>query len=388
MKKYYGVIRIRKCLIATAFLVFCFFAFAFSVGAETEAFGIGSAEWDGFVQGIPPEAEEYFSQESFSDYEGFSSSVNEMTTPGYIVSALLQMLGVEMRSTLKLLFLLVGVVIISAVISALSKLTDNPTLGAIMRYCSLGAVFASVVYVFFDHFERLELFFERISAFFGGMIPITASVWALGGNVTTATAGSATLYCFLNVFEGLWAASAIPVCTLVIMLGFCDVLCSELKTCRVVGCVKKIYGFFLGLSMTVLLSSLAAQTTLTAAADSVAARTGRLVSSTVIPIIGGNIGEALRTVATSVRYLKSIFGVGGIIIIAILVLPMVFTVLLTRLCFGIGSAFADIVGCEEESKLLSVFSEAYGCLLAVVAGVGMMFVLALCIFMKTVVAVA
>ena len=68
MKKYYGVIRIRKCLIATAFLVFCFFAFAFSVGAETEAFGIGSAEWDGFVQAIPPEAEEYFSQESFSDY--------------------------------------------------------------------------------------------------------------------------------------------------------------------------------------------------------------------------------------------------------------------------------------------------------------------------------
>ena len=388
MKKYCELRSVKKYLIVTLLTFFAFFAFSLSTGAETEASGLGEAEWEEFVQGIPPEAEEYFLQDSFSSQESFASAVNEMTTPSYIVSALLKMLGVEMRSTLKLLFLLVGVIIISAVISALSKLTDNSVLRAIMRYCSLGAVFASVIYVFFDHFERLELFFERISAFFCGMIPITASIWALGGNVTTATAGSATLYCFLNVFEGLWSASAIPVCTLVIMLGFCDVLCSELKTCRVVGCVKKIYGFFLGLSMTVLLSSLAAQTTLTATADSVAARTGRLVSSTVIPVIGGNIGEALRTVATSVRYLKGIFGIGGIIIIAILVLPMVFTVLLTRLAFGISSAFADIVGCEEESKLLSVFSEAYGTVLAVVAGVGMMFVLALCIFMKTVVAVA
>lgn len=388
MKKYYGVIRIKKYLFASAVFLLCFFAFSFCVGAETGDSGLGDAEWNEFAQGIPPEAEEYFPQDSFSNLESFSSSVNEMTAPKYIVSALLQMLGVEMRSSVKLLFLLLGVIVICAVISALSKLTDNLLLRSVMRYCSLGAVFASVIYVFFDHFERLELFFERISAFFGGMIPITASVWALGGNVTTATAGSATLYCFLNVFEGLWAASAVPVCTLVIMLGFCDTLCSELKTCRVVGCVKKIYSFFLGLSMTVLLSSLAAQATLTAASDSVAARTGRLVSSTVIPIIGGNIGEALRTVATSVRYLKGVFGIGGIIIIALLTLPMVFTVLLTRLVFGVGSAFADIVGCEEESKLLSVFSEAYGCLLAVVAGVGMMFVLALCIFMKTVVAVA
>ena len=111
------------------------------------------------------------------------------------------------------------------------------------------------------------------------------------------------------------------------------------------------------------------------------------MSSTVIPIVGGNLGEALRTVASSVRYLKSIFGIGGIVIIALITLPMAISLLLTRFVFGIASTFADILGCGEESKLLSSFSEAYGCMLAVVCGVGMMFVLSLCIFMKTVIAV-
>jgi hypothetical protein len=108
----------------------------------------------------------------------------------------------------------------------------------------------------------------------------------------------------------------------------------------------------------------------------------------VIPIVGGNLGEALRTVASSVTYLKNIFGIGGIIIIAILVLPMAISLLLTRFIFNVTSTFADILGCEQESKLLASFYEAYGCMLAVVSGVGMMFVLSLCIFMKTVVVAA
>ena len=96
----------------------------------------------------------------------------------------------------------------------------------------------------------------------------------------------------------------------------------------------------------------------------------------------------MRTVASSVRYLKGVFGVGGIVAVALLTLPVVITLLLTRAVFSICSTFADIIGCDEESKLLASFSNVYGCALAVVAGVGMTFVLALCIFIKTAIAVA
>lgn len=369
-------------IFALILIAFCFRTFA------SEENCIGDEEWNGFRQSIPSEAERYFPEGSFEDEHSYSEAVEQMTTPKAIATMLAELFGVEARATTRLFVLLLGVVLISATLSAVSAQSNNKTLCAVMRFCSLGAIFTSSGYVFYSHFERLEEFFARIAVLVNGMIPVTASIWALGGNVTTASAGSATLYCFLTVFEKLWAASAIPIFALLLMLGFCDVLCTELKTGRVLGTVKRIYGFFLGLSMTVLLSSLAAQTTLTAVADSVSARAGRLVSSTVIPIVGGNLGEALRTVASSVRYLKNIFGIGGIIIIALLVLPMAISLLLTRFVFGTCSTLADIIGCGEESRLLASFSEAYGCVLAVVCGVGMMFVLALCIFIKTVVATA
>lgn len=380
MKKTFGILRI-----VFLFVVFLFF-FAFGVNATENEELIPDEAWQGFAQSIPEGAKGYFGDEAFENEQNFSLAVEKMTTPRAIASVLIELFGVEAHAICNLFLLLLGVVLVSAVISAVAEQSENKTLRAVMRFCSLGTIFSSAGYIFYSHFERLEEFFSRIALLVNGMIPVTASIWALGGNVTTATAGSTTLYCFLTVFEKLWAASALPIFALLLMLGFCDVLCGELKTGRVIGTVKKIYGFFLGLSMTVLLSSLAAQTTLTAVADSVTARAGRLVSSTVIPIVGGNLGEALRTVASSVRYLKSIFGIGGIIIIALLVLPMAISLLLTRFVFGICSTFADILGCEQESKLLSSFSEAYGCILAVVCGVGMMFVLSLCIFMKTLIA--
>ena len=365
--------RLFRALCAFVFFI-CFFAlFSLSASCAEASVSIPEEEWTGFAEAVPEEVSSYFPDGALEDGESYARAIEKMTEPKNIVSALLE---------------LSGVVLVSAVLSAVGAQSENPTLCAVMRFCSLGALFCSVGYTFYSHFERLEIFFERIALLVNGMIPVTASLWALGGNVSTASAGSATLYCFLTVIEKLWAASAIPIFVLLIMLGFCDVLCSELRTGRVVGTVKRVYGFFLGLSMTVLLSSLAAQTALTAVADGVSARAGRLVSSTVIPIVGGNLGEALRTVASSVTYLKSIFGVGGIVMIALLTLPMAISVLLTRFVFGVCSALADIIGCTEEARLLNAFSEAYGCMLAVVCGVGMMFVLSLCIFMKTAVAAA
>ena len=380
--------RVIKIFSVFALLASAFFLLCFSIGAEEISASLPDGTWESFEESLPDEAAKYFSDGAFESEESYFSAIEGMTTPKNIALVLLELFGVEMSAAFSLLLLLLAVTLVSSALSAVSLQSESGALKSVMRFCSLGGIFCSAGYIFYSHFERLEEFFGALATFINGMIPVVSAVWALGGNVTTASAGSAALYCFLTVFEKLWAASAVPIFALLLTLGFCDVLCGELKTGRVVGTVKRIYGFFLGLTMTILLSSLAAQTTLTAVADSVTARAGRLVTSTVIPIVGGNLGESLRTVASGVIYLKSIFGIGGIIIVALLTLPTAISLLLTRFVFEISSTFADILGCEEESKLLACFSDAYGCVLAVVAGAGMTFVLSLCIFMKTAVAAA
>ena len=74
--------------------------------------------------------------------------------------------------------------------------------------------------------------------------------------------------------------------------------------------------------------------------------------------------------------------------IFLLLLPVGLSVLLTRFVFLLTGGLADILGCPAEARLLENLGEVYGCMLAVISGVAVTFILSLCIFTQTIVAVA
>ncbi|MBE6667409.1 MAG: hypothetical protein E7607_03760 [Ruminococcaceae bacterium] len=283
---------------------------------------------------------------------------------------------------------LCGLLILASIFGALSRSLSSESMAGAVRFCTTTAIFASIIYIQAEHFQKVELFFQRLIGIMGAMIPITGTVWAMGGNVSTATVGTSALYVFLNVCELIFAKSLVPVCCLFTALALCNTLSPEMGMRGLTGALKKTYGFFIALVMTVLTASLSAQTTLSAAADSTGARAARLVSSNIIPMVGASVGETLRTLATSVQYLKSIVGIGGVIFILLLFVPVLIELLLTRLVFLLSSGVAEMLGCETEGRFLSEIGGVYGMLIAVVSMSSVMFMLALTIFSKTAVAIA
>lgn len=368
--------------------VFCFFV-RIEVHAESDVpMDVPDKEWEDFSASIPEDIKDNFSSGAFDSEGKYFETVEEISKGENIIAVLLDAVGVRLGESGELLLIVMAVLVLSAVLSALGEGMENPALASALRFCSCGALFGSVAYVFYHHFSMLEEFFSKLGGMMNGTIPLLASVWAMGGNVSTASAGSASFYVILSLCESVWAKTVIPVCCVLAVLGFCDSMSDEVRTGRIMNAIKKSYNFLLGVLMTVLLSSLATQTALAASADTTAARTARLVSGTVIPVVGGSVGETFRTVAAGVGYLKNLFGIGGIIMIVMLVLPAGISVLLTRFIFLLCGGIADMLGCSVEARLLENLGEVYGCMLGVIVGVSAMFIMALCVFMQTVVAVA
>ena len=349
---------------------------------------IPEEEWSAFDASIPDEVRDRLPEGTLESEDKLAEGVGEMSSGNYLVEVALDVFGIELGSALKLFFALVALVLLSAVFSAFSNGLENSALASAIRLCSVGAIASAVIYVQYRHFELLGELFEKLGGMMAGMIPVTASIWAMGGNVSTASVGGASLGVIVSVSEAVCSGTVIPVCCIMTVFSFCDSLSDEIKTARVIGALKKIYVFSLGLVMTVLLSSLGAQTALSASADSTAARTARLVSGTVIPIVGGSVGETFRTVAAGVGHLKNAFGIGAIIMIALLVLPTFVSVLVTRFVFLLCSGLADMLGCSSEARLLDSLGETYGFMLGVLSCVAVSFMLALYIFLQTAVAVA
>ena len=375
------MIRAASVLLAMIFILPFFFFDVSGVSVDDEL-------WEEFVNSLPQSVTDSFENGTLENVESFGESVSEMSSARYVIGRILDCIGLELRGSLTLFCSLCALLVLNASLSGASGTFLGADLGGAVRFCSAGAIFASVIYSQYGHFESIEMFFDSLGSLMRAMIPIGASLWAMGGNILSASSGSATLYIMLGVSEGLFRTTVTPVCSVMSVLNLCDAMSDGMRTGRMLGAIRRIYSFFLCSVMTLLISCLAAQTALSASADGVAARTARLVSGSFIPILGGSVGETLRTVASGVGYLKSIFGIGGILMIFSLLLPVCISTLLFRVVFLVSGGIADMLGLASEARLLDGLGEVYGTMLAVVTSVSVMFLLSLCIFMQSVVAVA
>ena len=375
------MIRAASVLLAMIFILPLFFFDVSGVSVDGEL-------WEEFVNSLPQSVTDSFENGTLENVESFGESVSEMSSARYVIGRILDCIGLELRGALTLFCSLCALLVLNASLSGASGTFLGADLGGAVRFCSAGAIFASVIYSQYGHFESIEMFFDSLGSLMRAMIPIGASLWAMGGNILSASSGSATLYIMLGVSEGLFRTTVTPVCSVMSVLNLCDAMSDGMRTGRMLGAIRRIYSFFLCSVMTLLISCLAAQTALSASADGVAARTARLVSGSFIPILGGSVGETLRTVASGVGYLKSIFGIGGILMIFSLLLPVCISTLLSRAVFLVSGGIADMLGLASEARLLDGLGEVYGTMLAVVTSVSVMFLLSLCIFMQSVVAVA
>lgn len=352
--------------------------------------GSGSVP-DGFDElgGFLPESEEAILPEGMTsqNVNDVGNALGEMLSPDRLFRWIGDVVGLQMGTALRLLAFLCGILLLSALFQAIGRGIGTGGVSDAFRFCTTTAVFAAILQAQLSSAEQVEVFLKRLSGLMEAMIPILGSVWAMGGNVTTASSGTAVLGVFLTVCQKVCGETVMPLSCFCMAMALCNALAPEPSLRGISGTVKKCYTFLLGLIMTVLVACLGAQTALTSAADSTTSRAAKLISSTVIPSVGGSVGDTLRTVASGVQYLKSVIGVSGVVFIMLLLLPTLILLLLVRLVFLIAGGMAEMLGCEVEARLLSELSQMWGCMIAVVSMCSVMFILGLWIFVGTVVAV-
>jgi len=346
-------------------------------------------EFVSVVDELPSDVKNYLPSEfSSEDADALGESVSQMMSVDYLFSIIGEHLGANMGGALSLFASLIGIIILSALFSTVRLTSLSGTLRTAVGYCSSVALFATVIASELSTLEAVKGIFERVGALMLGMIPATSVIYAMGGNVSTAAASGGVLYLFLSFCETFCASTVIPIASILTAFCLSSTLSPNLRLSSLSSALKKCYTVSLGFIMSVFLCVLSSQTLLSASADGISARAAKLVATNVIPIVGGSVGDTLRTVASSVGYIKNVCGIGAIFFILLLVLPILISLLLTRTVFILSAAFADMLGCERENKVLSELGGIYGTLLAVVSMVSVMFILAMGIFVRCTVAAA
>ncbi len=325
-------------------------------------------EFSELLSTLPEEISSLLPQELFSDQsKELHSAVREMTGFSYLLQTVLTSVGILLPDSLGLLSSILGLLLLSSVISALQKSIKSDTVGKAFSFASSLAILSCILVSGYACIQSVTDYFERLNAFSLGAIPLLGILYSMGGNVTAAAASSAGLTLYISLMENVVGRTIVPFCGTCLAFGWVSASSFGPNVRALLATIKKHYATLLAFLMMLLLAMLATQSALASSADTLAMRGVRFATGNLIPIVGGSVSELLRTVSAGIKYLRTTLGISAILLLLFLLLPTLIQLFLYRSVWQISAAFAELLGCDREKILLDEIASLNGYLIAAVS---------------------
>lgn len=339
-------------------------------------------EYRDFADAIPDDVAELLPDGFFSDdATEIGNALGESLSPGYILGVVFDLLSGGMGDAFKLFALLTGLAVLSSLLNSFADTVSGGNLKAAVSYGTAVCTATAAVSLQLPRIIAAGEFFKRICIVMNSMIPVMTALYLSGGNTAGAAVASSSLLIQINLIELCATAVALPAVCACMALTLADTLrTGEGSLSGIVGSIKHTLAFIFGLCSTLLMASLSAQNILAAAGDNAGARAVKFVAGNMIPVVGSTVGESLRTLATSVKLLRSTVGVAGIVTVALLLLPFIIGLFLTRFALSSAAAVGEIIGCKSIVKLYRELASLYGYIIAAAAMASLLCVLSLTLF--------
>lgn len=381
MRRAVRTVRILFGLLVWAVMTLLF-PLAVSASEASEAVTLPHAYGD-LADAIPPEISELLPDGLFSeDMEEAITATVELTDWRYLLNTLLSAVGLRLDEAVGLLCTLVGLILVAAVCGRLREGLGGSG-GELFGFCLRLTLYTAIVLQTAGMVETVTRYFDQLSTLTGGMIPVMGVLYAMGGNLGQAAVSGEIMLVFLAVCEYVSGTVTPPVCAVCMSFSLFDAFGARLSLAPLGEQIKKWYASLLGLVMFLLSLALSAQSVLTGRADSLGMKGVKYAVGNAIPMVGGAVAGTLSTVAAGVTALRGVCGVAGVVLVALLLLPTLVELLLTRAIIRLAATVAAMLSCDGESKLLSEMASLHGYLAAAASICAVVFIIALALLIHS-----
>ncbi|MBQ8388022.1 MAG: hypothetical protein IJX46_03770 [Clostridia bacterium] len=315
-----------------------------------------------------------------------SSDATSLVSWEHVSAEISEILGLGLGASLRILAVLMGLILISAAARSLCASFGGRS-AALLELCTAGAVCAAAISLQYEILLGAADYLADLTLLMNAMLPVTVSLYAAGGNVATAGVSAGAFGIFLNLSENILATTVVPFSGICLAFALVGSMSGGLDLRSISGTFKRIYSTALSFIMMLFSAVMAAQTILASASDSISLRATKFVAGSVIPVLGGSVSESVKTLAAGIGALRKSVGICGIALIALLFLPVLVSLLLTRAVNGIAASFANMLGCDREGALLAELSSVYGYICGVLAVCSITFIFTLIMLINTGVAI-
>lgn len=322
-----------------------------------------------------------FIQEVLPDFN-FDGFVNELARgknlfePDKIVNFLIRIFANEVYSAVRILTVIVGIVMISAVLENLYT-----SMGRQNTYNTGFATAALIMGLAVKLFSQSGAYAQNISSdltnFMNALLPVMMTLTAGAGYVSTGVIANPIMFFMCNVFAVVFNKVLIPLTVIYLVISMVDLISDTIELGKFRDLLKKIYNFILGIIMTLFTGLLSIGSFAGVSLDSVGAKGAKFALSNMVPFVGRSVAEAMSAVASASLLLKNAVGITGIVTMLALCIIPILKISAVILCVRISAAVCEPVASRKTVQILSAVGDSLSMINASVISTAVMMIISI-----------
>lgn len=330
------------------------------------------------------EAEKY-TKEVFkdTDIEGLlNTAISGNIDNQSLVKNILGLFGKETMVSIRTIASIMIVIIIHSILKSISEGLENKSIGQISYYIQYILIVTLIISNFAEIITMVKDSVINLVSFSNTLIPILITLVLTTGNVVSANLIQPILL-FLITFIGNFILNIIiPIVLASTTLGIVSKISDRVQLDKLSKFLKSGSVWILAVILTIFVSVLSIEGSLSSSVDGVTAKTAKVAVSSFIPVVGKILGDAVDTVIGCTSILKNAVGIVGVIVIIGICIKPIIKLLLLMAIYYIGAAICEPIADNKIVKLLEQMGDTFKILLAILCSLSVMLIIGTTLVMK------
>lgn len=295
-----------------------------TIKEQQNTFGIGT-----FIAN----SKEYVDEDIFSgdDVDNIlESAIKGQVNNKTFISKILGIFGKETKKTLSTLASILAIVVIHSFLKSISENLENDNISKLVFYVQYILIITIIMSNFSDITKMVKEATINMVGFINLLVPILTSLMIFTGSITTTSMLQPVILFAVNLIGNLIQNVLIPAVFVIASFSIISKISDKVQIEKISKFMKSGVVWILGIVLTVFVSAVSLEGTLSSSVDGITAKTTKAVVSSTIPIVGKILGDAVDSVLGCGIILKNAVGIVGVIIIlSICIAPILKLTLLT-----------------------------------------------------------
>lgn len=371
----------RKVMFLLVFVLFFVQVISAEENVQGQINDYISDEMQGFKDSLPEYVTDFVPNEVFEgDFSSLTSGeINQGTFIDYVIDYILFLMPSVIKGFSSLLIL----VLLISIFNLLKNSFSSEGLKNAFSCCASLSLCVSVFTIVNGIIDTSVSYITTLCDTMNTFAPVMSAMYIMTGSISSAAVSNASMMLFLSIVENFIVIALAPIIKICLCFSVVGSVSGGIDLSEGSKMIKNTFTGICVFIMSIFSFVMSYQGVLSQSADTLTMRTARFAVGNFIPIVGGFVGESLKTISSSLSFVKSSCGVVAIIVIVLITLPVIVSLLLYRLSFGIISTTTKILGIGSEAKCCDEAGTLCSFILAILCLTFIVFIFALTIFIKS-----